>query len=133
MRLLGEFDEPEAAELSGAKARPNYIRVMTVHQAKGAEFPLVIIPEVQKQILGFAGNLAQFIVGDDDGLDVDLRLKTTSKSPYFDQRTYRDANEERYEAMRVFYVAVTRAQNAIIYVGSSPAESARQPNEPRYA
>lgn len=133
VRLLGEFDEPDAAELSGADSRPDYIRVMTVHQAKGSEFPVVLIPEVQKQILGFASNQAQFIIGDDYGLDVDLRLRTPTKSPQFSQRTYRDANEERYEAMRVFYVAVTRAQNAIIYVGSGPAERARKPNEPRYA
>ena len=133
VRLLGEFDQPDATELSGAESRPNYIRVMTVHQAKGSEFPVVFIPEVQKQLLGFAGNQAQFIIGDDYGLDVDLSLRTPSKSPQFAQRTFRNASEERDEAMRVLYVAVTRAQNAVIFVGSGPVVPPRQPNDSRYA
>jgi DNA helicase-2/ATP-dependent DNA helicase PcrA len=133
VRLLGEFDEPDAGELSGGDARPNYVRIMTVHQAKGSEFPIVFIPEVQKQLSGFAGNQVQFIVGEEYGLDVRLLLRTPTESQFFAQRTFRDAREERYEAMRVFYVAVTRAQNAVIFVGSGPAGPAREPNEPGYA
>jgi len=124
LRLLMQQDEPDAGDIDASEDEtgqrsPHYIRLMTVHGAKGLEFPVVILPQMSSPLVG-AGRDVPFIIDRNDGLDLNLKLSqgwTCSKS--FAQRTLVNADVQRREAMRVFYVAVTRARNAIIFVGTS--------------
>lgn len=131
LRLMHGYDEPDALDSATRQNRPPYVRLMTVHKAKGAEFPVVIIPEVQSPVIGFSGEV-DFVVHPGWGLDVKLPLAPPTQSQRFRELTRRDEHSERAEALRIFYVAVTRAQNCVIFIGAGPRE-VHPPHDHRYA
>jgi DNA helicase-2/ATP-dependent DNA helicase PcrA len=116
--LQAGVEESEALLGAGQPAeRPAYISLLTVHAAKGLEFPLVLIPEVQSPLTH--PELDPEFLLTDAGLDLNLsRAGLSTASPNFAAflASSRDARLE--EEMRVFYVAVTRAQHAVVFVGS---------------
>lgn len=120
----GRWDEPDATDVAGSTSRPPYVRVMTIHRAKGLEFPIVIIPNMGRRLLHPAHD-PYFIVGkaanaSDRSLDMCLPLLDSD----VDTRTadFQDeveaAKERRVaEEMRLLYVAFTRAQHAVVCLG----------------
>lgn len=142
-RLLSGFDEPEAgdpekaddADESDEPLRPSYVRLMTVHKAKGLEFPVVVLPEVHSAVVNSSGDdRVRFVVGEQFGLDLNLQVGGGSpRSADFQKRTRSDDDGQREEAMRLFYVAVTRARNCTIFVGSSDLTKSRPTNHRRYS
>jgi ATP-dependent exoDNAse (exonuclease V) beta subunit len=124
--LQGGVEESEAL-LGGAEipTRPPYIRLMTVHAAKGLEFPIVIIPEVQAP-LNNPDLLPEYLLTD-TGLDLNLaRAGLATASPHFAAFLANSQQARLEEEMRILYVAVTRAQHAVVFVGSG----SRQTNGP---
>ena len=79
---------------------PKAVKVMTVHQAKGLEFPVVFMGSVIKGRfpLERMGNLA------------DNKLMPIPKEFLLDPEQFTDVNEER----RLFYVGITRAQDNLV-------------------
>jgi DNA helicase-2/ATP-dependent DNA helicase PcrA len=119
----GIWDDAEGPEIAPMDDRPDrrppYVRLMTVHAAKGLEFPVVIIPEVQAPI-GNRGS-SRFLADEREGLDVripELQDVLETESPAFWGRANIDRTAAIFEEMRVFYVAVTRAQNHVVLVGA---------------
>ena len=113
--------EADFAELQEARL-PDYIRVMTIHAAKGLEFPIVIIPEVQRPIT--AGPPPTFVV-DERGLDIQVFPEDSgrdSRSPGFLAAIPHRRQYDLDEAMRLLYVAVTRATHSVVLVGSGRAK-----------
>lgn len=110
-------DDP--VEVDGAE-RPGFVRVMTIHRAKGLEFPIVIVPGLTGKV-DKAGDGHEFFV-DDDGLDVRLAGDTGQvaiESGRFEAKR-KDERERRIaEEFRLFYVAVTRAQHQAVLVGDN--------------
>jgi ATP-dependent exoDNAse (exonuclease V) beta subunit len=93
---------------------------MTVHGAKGLEFPVVILPEVQAP-LSSSGH-RRFVADEEEGLDVnvgELEDVLQTRSASFWRRLNVDKTASLFEEMRVFYVAVTRAQNHVVLVGDA--------------
>jgi DNA helicase-2/ATP-dependent DNA helicase PcrA len=128
--ILLKRDESDA-RLQGMpdEVRPPYIRIMTVHRAKGLEFPLVIIPEVQTPLLN-ANNNPYFLLIPEYGLDVDLPTVdgiSTCSARFQDELSSHQSQRLR-EEMRLLYVAVTRAQHAVFLIGSQGWSS--RPNSP---
>ncbi len=109
---LGSLHESEAPPpLGGA------IRLMTVHAAKGLEFPVVCLAD-----LGHRPNteLPRLLT---DGARVGLRLPTIERSSV-DALSYPElAAEQRAlsaaEEQRIFYVAMTRARERLILSGAA--------------
>ena len=83
------------------------LRVITMHGAKGLEFPVVFCPSLWR---GLAGKrhpdqaTSQAVYHDGDRSVVDLG------SPEFATARQRAADEERAEELRLLYVALTRAK-----------------------
>ncbi|EPH00347.1 exodeoxyribonuclease V, beta subunit [Propionibacterium sp. oral taxon 192 str. F0372] len=85
------------------------ISVMTVHQAKGLQFPVVLLPSASDRWVG-SPNRDEPLIGHVDGKRVlDLASPTERKQI---QETHR--KEEDAESLRLFYVACTRAQSLLI-------------------
>lgn len=113
-------EESEAQmEISATNTRPPYIRVMTIHRAKGLEFPIVIIPGADRP-LGISSADPTFFVDREHGLDIDLSSRgVDTRSSFFRQLQQRSQDDYVHEEMRILYVAITRAQHAAIIAGSN--------------
>jgi len=98
LRLLGEFD----VELEENTEIRDAVQVSTIHQSKGKEFPIVFVTDVAQGKLPLRYQAKKFYVPNDlaKGLLKGEDEKTLS------------LQEER----RLFYVAMTRAQNQLYVV-----------------
>jgi ATP-dependent helicase/nuclease subunit A len=112
--LEAEAREPDApVDLGGLDA----VRLMTIHAAKGLEFPNVVVAE-----LGRRGNLSPpdlHVSGDRVGLRLVRLDGTKATALHFDaieaERRAADEAEER----RVMHVAMTRAEERLILSGAA--------------
>jgi ATP-dependent helicase/nuclease subunit A len=96
------------------------VSLMSVHNAKGLEWPIVIVPDITARssgrgaaVLFDAGAGAAFKVPDDAGETSEPMLFTLLDQ----RRRQREANEEA----RVLYVALTRARDRVLITGSDDA------------
>ncbi|MBE3591207.1 MAG: helicase, partial [Firmicutes bacterium] len=121
LRFVERLREREA-DLGPAPAlgeQEDAVRVMTIHQSKGLEFPVVIVADLGAPFQRTKGDL--FV---DRGLglgfkvvDTALRIKYPSAA-YWAVRERADAEGLR-EELRILYVALTRARERLILVGST--------------
>ena len=91
----------------------NTVRIMTIHKSKGLEFPVVIVPDLQRKFIS-RSQLAVFVRGLGMGLKLPDRQGTLRESARFRRIARADAALERAELKRVLYVALTRAERRII-------------------
>lgn len=129
MAIITGRKEEGMQPLEAPAGFPPYIRIMTVHQAKGLEFPIVIIPEIQQR-LDDVMRAPEFLL-DGHGLEVNLRVTglDTTFSPAIVHAIQAKRVSMLVEEMRVFYVAVTRAKHAVFLVGSGDDPPKQFPDE----
>ncbi len=101
---LNESPAPEEDELA--------VRLMTAHSSKGLEFPMVIVT-------GFAGKPHQ-VTGPLENNSGDLFVKFKDVQPIgFEELSENEKIQEEKEAMRLLYVAMTRAKDHLIVNAST--------------
>ena len=98
----------------------NLVRIMTIHKSKGLEFPIVIVAGLGKR-LNLTTSSGNFTVNKDFGVGM-TRVSAEGKwkrdtflKTLIDQKQIQD---EREENIRVLYVALTRAKDRLIMVGT---------------
>jgi ATP-dependent exoDNAse (exonuclease V) beta subunit len=93
------------------------VRVMTVHQAKGLEFDIVVLADLESSLIGQRGDLAVGRPSPTAPIDRVCRRcgkETQQLLPEAWQRLFRENDDQDViEAMCVLYVAVTRARHAL--------------------
>ncbi|MBI5473450.1 MAG: UvrD-helicase domain-containing protein [Ignavibacteriae bacterium] len=109
-RLIDEEpDEGQAAVDVFADA----VNVMTIHAAKGLEFPVVIIPSLERSFIQdsepFLDNELGFAFGERDD--------ASGAAPITEYLRRRTQRKNIAEEKRVFYVACTRARDMLILSG----------------
>lgn len=121
--LAEQIHNPGDEEVLRLESDNDLIRVVTIHKAKGLEYPLVCLPfaPALKQIDNRVKQV--MIVGDDLGETRRLEIAGSK----LDADAWQQADHERLsEDMRLLYVALTRARHglwlgaAAISVGNSP-------------
>ncbi|MCM3905112.1 MAG: UvrD-helicase domain-containing protein [Pyrinomonadaceae bacterium] len=119
VRYVEEFEAIGSRESEGQiDEATNAVRLMTIHQAKGLAFPIVIIPELQR-----------YSRVPDSWVLLDRHRGLTLKVPdgrgklvagcTFNRFEQRHAWREQFESMRLLYVAATRAQDRLILSGTT--------------
>ncbi|MBN2781560.1 MAG: PD-(D/E)XK nuclease family protein, partial [Candidatus Marinimicrobia bacterium] len=109
-QIKGSGEEGQALYPGTAK-----VHILTVHKAKGLEFPIVVLPEMNHSgssskdniRLGRTGGHHEIALSlsDEDKPGILLRLKGIANL------------EERAEDRRIFYVALTRAIHKVLFLG----------------
>jgi ATP-dependent helicase/nuclease subunit A len=119
VRYVEEFEAIGSRESEGQiDEATNAVRLMTIHQAKGLEFPVVIIPDLQR--------LSRM---QDNWVILDRHRGLTLKVPdgrgklvagcTFNKLEQRHEWREQFESMRLLYVAATRARERLILSGTT--------------
>ena len=107
--------EPEVAAVSDE----NSVRLMSIHQSKGLEFPVVVLADLGKPFNEMDLH-ADIILDEAYGLCPQIKPPHTGKRypslPYWIARQ-RQRRELRGEELRLLYVAMTRARDRLILVG----------------
>jgi ATP-dependent exoDNAse (exonuclease V) beta subunit len=115
------------AETRVESPRAAAVRVMTVHQAKGLEFDIVVLPELDAKLVG---QPPQVVVGrPGPARPIDRVLRYVSKDLWpllpreFETMFAEHQRRMAEEAFCVLYVALTRAKRAIHLVVAPSAEN----------
>ena len=119
VRFVRDFEEAGGRESEGQIAdSTDAVRLMSIHQSKGLEFPVVIIPDLHR----LPDNRREWWALDRHrGLTLKVhdgrgRLVGGSAFTSFNERAKR---REEFESMRLLYVAATRAQDRLILSGAA--------------
>lgn len=126
-------EEIETTAEYGVKDGNGAVTIINVHKSKGLEYPIVILPfdvssssknPNESSSVTFDSNLG-FILNEDKL----LRCVTNpdSKSIFLPQCKvfkYKDSLENASEFVRLYYVAVTRAINSVIFIAPGNTEKA---------
>ena len=113
----GTFAQGAEPEAPTGGAEPDAVRLMTIHAAKGLEFPVVCVADLGRTAQGLTPDLLV------DGERVGLRLASLDGSPSLGCLQYEELCAERRlaeeaEEERIVYVAMTRARERLLLSGA---------------
>ena len=145
MRMASDFEAVEGPDLAGfievLQSRDDLsdregsaptlaegedvVRIMTIHQAKGLEFPIVVLAGLGSDV--HTSDAEEFMVGDDGRVGVFLRGSKRERYEDYDlswgpaaEILEDECSKERDEDVRLLYVAMTRAEERLLLVGAQP-------------
>lgn len=116
VHYVEEFEEVGGRESEGQMDKTaNVVRLMTIHQAKGLEFPVVIIPDLHRFQSQRDGG--PYVLDRHKGLTVGVPdgRGATVRGALFKELRQRAGWREEFESMRLLYVAATRAEDRLIF------------------
>lgn len=107
----------EAGAAVAEESDPHSIRLMSIHQAKGLEFPVVFVADC-----GATENpdAARIAFDREGGLGLNVRLADGDlvATPELDAVRVRRQARTRAESLRLLYVAATRARDFLVFSGA---------------
>ncbi len=125
LRHIQQMKEQESGEAMPIGSEDDVVRVMSIHQSKGLQFPIVFLWSTSRQ------NAVEFheltLCDSDLGIalsHMDLKKRFIRKSVHRFAMEQKKETEELEEEMRILYVATTRAQEQLHIVDAIPDTSA---------
>ena len=124
LRFVEAQRDAEAEEQPASSDSADAVRLLSIHQSKGLEFPVVVVADFSKGF-NFADLRADILLDSEFGLcpriappDINARYQSL---PYWLARQ-RQKRELLGEELRLLYVAMTRARDRLLLVGSVTAK-----------
>jgi ATP-dependent helicase/nuclease subunit A len=116
-RLREEAEETRAAEAPILEEGSDGVRLMTVHKAKGLEFPVVVLVDIGAELS--RGSASRWV--DSEGARCAVSLAGWAPAELREHAPVEIARDEA-EGVRVAYVAATRARDLLVVcaVGDAP-------------
>lgn len=112
--------DKDLAEPQAISDSENAVRVMTIHASKGLEFPVVFVLDMTKRF-NIRDAQGATVFDEEYGVGAEYRdLTTREKKTTLPEKAlkYKKKTKLLSEQMRVLYVALTRAEQKLILVGS---------------
>ena len=110
-------EEPRESLAATHPESSNVVRVMTIHQSKGLEFPVVVLADMNRKV---QGDRETARIDERLGPLVELPKKFGRKIPNLGRLVYAglEDDEALAETQRLLYVATTRAADLLILSGT---------------
>ena len=120
-RLAEEAERGEAPEAPVLEEGSDGVRMMTVHRAKGLEFPVVVLADPTANLA--SATASRFVDTDPDRRLCAVRLAGWAPVDLLENEAL-ERERDRAESVRLAYVAATRARDLLVVpaVGSGPLE-----------
>src|SRR5207244_4073710 len=120
---LGDFVRTQSREEQATTQPENadVVSLMTIHQAKGLEFPVVVLPDIAAR----TGSHFSPVVVWDDEFGCVAKPPTDEEEPPFSKSGWDmwqacDELEQWQEELRTLYVACTRARDYLVLSAALP-------------
>ena len=99
------------------KSKAGSVQLMSVHQAKGLEFPVVIIPDIQRGLIHH-NTMPDILIDQEKGIGIKISTNEFNLgTPLYNELKEEEKELELYEKIRLLYVAMTRAEDKLILSG----------------
>lgn len=109
------------------EAAPGRVRIMTIHGAKGLQAPIVVLADSWRQTRR-PDQLVRVPAGNRGG-QLPIPFGNKTRRPAAVATLWEDTSRaEQEEAMRLLYVAVTRAESMLLIAGQAPKKPPRDPS-----
>ena len=124
-RFLRFIEAQQAAEVEpevAASATANAVQLISIHQSKGCEFPVVVVADLGKPF-NYQDLRAEIILDERFGLCPQVKPPDTgARYPSLAHWLARQRQKRELlgEELRLLYVAMTRARDKLILTGSMP-------------
>jgi ATP-dependent helicase/nuclease subunit A len=117
----------ESYSTAGFSSDVNAVEVMTIHRAKGLEFDFVLLPGLGRATKGETKPLLLWKQFHKErnlgGILISLLPTSQGQFPLYDYLRHVDSRERKEEAIRLLYVALTRARKQIFLIGHTKGEA----------
>lgn len=115
VKNIRQTEQREAAADMNLPGFEGSVSILTVHKAKGLEYPVVFLPGMNQQSRSFSSGPLAII--EESGGTFRMAAKD-SGSPVYSELWEREHEELLREHQRLFYVAMTRARDHLIMTAS---------------
>jgi ATP-dependent exoDNAse (exonuclease V) beta subunit len=112
VRNIREAEQREATADMNLPGVQGAVSIMTVHKAKGLEFPIVFLPGMNQQPRSITSGPLVLVDGD-GGARMAVR---NAANPLYDELWGREREELQREHQRLLYVAMTRARDHLVMI-----------------
>jgi ATP-dependent helicase/nuclease subunit A len=112
---LSQFvaQQPREPLASTHSESTDVVRLMSIHQSKGLEFPIVFVPDIDRMTHGSGGGIELSAQ-----LGPLVRVDSDAPRSGYDLQQVVNRREERGELTRLLYVACTRAADYLVLSGA---------------
>ncbi|MCR4658916.1 MAG: UvrD-helicase domain-containing protein [Bacteroidales bacterium] len=119
--FLEWFDQQKSRLSTGTSDDLDAVRLLTIHKAKGLEFPVVICPMLNRR----EPNSEMWVSVDDPELRMPVGLVSCSKSTSTIFDSQRDAEQAKVEVdnLNILYVALTRPRERLCLITEEPSKN----------
>ncbi|SMO51978.1 DNA helicase/exodeoxyribonuclease V, beta subunit [Propioniciclava tarda] len=100
------------------------VHIMTIHRAKGLQFPVVLLPEASRDYLAERDTGAKIVLPSADGRELDVGGLA---GPGRDKRWLAQRTDDADESLRALYVGLTRAESHVVAWWANHWDVARSP------